>query len=336
MLNIVGKIFKDNLSVGRLYFYISIVERFERNIHTLFSHGIALYETALRIDDVYGFFNLKPSFEDGGVLLDGSSKQIRIDCNNLSFKYPNSSNIVLKGVDLCIKPGEKVAIVGKNGAGKTTLIKLLLRFYRRTDGEIQINGTDIDDLKIDSYYKHVGTLFQDFGHYGALTVSENIFLGNVNDKFNLKFAKESAEKADVDEFVRKYPNKYSQILSESYTEGIRPSTGQWQRLAISRLFYRNPWLVIFDEPTASIDAEAEYKIFNNIYKFFENKTVIIISHRFSTVRNADRIILIDDGKIAEQGSHDELLALDGRYAKAFKLQAEGYGVSKNDEQNEVV
>lgn len=334
MMNIVGKILRDSLSVGRLYFYISMVERFERNVNVLFTDVVALYEKALRIDDTYQFFNLKPGFSDGSVKLDETNKEIKACLSDVWFKYPNTNKFVLRGVDLCIKPGEKIAIVGNNGAGKTTLIKLILRFYQTTRGSIKINGTDIDDLKIDSYYKHVGTLFQDFGHYGALTVSENIFLGNVNDKFNLKFAKESAEKADVDEFVRKYPNKYSQILSESYTEGIRPSTGQWQRLAISRLFYRNPWLVIFDEPTASIDAEAEYKIFNNIYKFFENKTVIIISHRFSTVRNADRIILIDDGKIAEQGSHDELLALGGRYAKAFKLQAEGYGVSKNDEQND--
>lgn len=324
MLSIIGKIVRDKLSVGRLYFYISMVERFENNLDNMFSEVTTLYEMALRIDDAYQFFNLKPSFEDGKIELKTFKKPPEIICDNISFKYPNTNKLILKNLNLKIKAGEKIAIVGVNGAGKTTLIKLLLRFYQTSNGEIRINNDNIDDLKIDSYYKNVGTLFQDFGSYDALSAGENVFLGDILKTDKEKGIQEAAKKADAHDFIKEYPKKYDQLLSESYTGGIRPSTGQWQKIAISRLFYRNPWLVIFDEPTASIDAEAEYKIFNNIYQFFKNKTVIIISHRFSTVRNADRIILIDKGNITEQGTHEELLKLDGKYAKAFKLQAEGY------------
>ncbi len=324
IINIINKIIVQKLSVGQLYFYISMVERFERNMNSMFSGITSLYEMALRIDDTYQFFNLKPSFPDGKIKLKTFKNPPKIVCDNISFKYPNTSKLILKNLNLEIKPGEKIAIVGHNGAGKTTLIKLLLRFYQVNNGNIMINNDNIDDLEIDTYYKNVGILSQDFGEYGALTAEENILLGDVTKITNKMAVKEAAKKADAHKFISEYPKKYDQLLNESYNGGIRPSTGQWQKIAISRLFYRNPWLVIFDEPTASIDAEAEYKIFNNIYKFFKNKTVVIISHRFSTVRNADRIIVIDKGNIAEQGTHEELLSLNGKYAKAFKLQAEGY------------
>ncbi|MFA5230702.1 MAG: ABC transporter ATP-binding protein [Candidatus Paceibacterota bacterium] len=301
-----------------------MVERFERNMDNMFSGITTLYEMALRIDDTYQFFNLKPSFPDGKIKLKTFKKPPKIVCDNISFKYPNTNKLILKNLNLEIKPGEKIAIVGHNGAGKTTLVKLLLRFYQVNNGNIFINNDNVDDLKIDTYYRNVGILSQDFGEYGALNAKDNILLGDIAKGGHLKEIKDAAKKADAHKFISEYPKKYDQLLSESYNGGIRPSTGQWQKIAISRLFYRNPWLVIFDEPTASIDAEAEYKIFNNIYKFFKNKTVVIISHRFSTVRNADRIIVIDKGNIAEQGTHDQLLKLDGKYAKAFKLQAEGY------------
>ncbi len=326
VINIINRIIIKKLSVGQLYFYISMVERFERHVNNMFSSITNLYEMALRIDDTYQFFNLKPSFSDGKIKLKGFKKPPKIICDNVSFKYPNTNKLILKNLNLEIKPGEKIAIVGHNGAGKTTLIKLLMRFYQVNNGNILINNDNIDDLKIDTYYRNVGMLSQDFGSYSELTAEDNIILGDPTKVVCKTDITSAAKKADAHKFISDYPKKYDQLLSESFNGGIRPSTGQWQKIAISRLFYRNPWLVIFDEPTASIDAEAEYKIFNNIYKFFKNKTVIIISHRFSTVRNADRIIVIDKGNIAEQGTHEELLKLNGKYAKAFKLQAEGYEI----------
>lgn len=322
--SIIMKVVAAKLLIGQLYFYISMANRFAESLNSLFTDVVGLYEVALRIDDVRLFFELKPNFPDGNLDIKILAKPPKIVVDNISFKYPNSEKYVLKDFDLTINAGEKIAIVGINGSGKTTLIKLLLRFYQVSKGNIFVNDDNIDDLKIESYYNNVGALFQDFGGYGAFTAEENIFLGDTSKKLKRKDIMEAAKKSDAHDFINEYKNKYSQILSEGFEGGIRPSDGQWQKIAISRLFYRNPWLVIFDEPTASIDAEAEYKIFNNIYNFFDNKTVIIISHRFSTVRNADRIILIDGGKILEQGSHEELLKLNGKYAKSFKLQADGY------------
>lgn len=226
MINIIGKIIKDKLSVGRLYFYISMVERFENNLDNMFGEITALYEMALRIDDTYQFFNLKPSFPDGKIKLKIFKKPPKIICDNVSFKYPNANKLVLKNLNLEIKPGEKIAIVGHNGAGKTTLIKLLLRFYQVNDGNIIINNDNIDDLKIDTYYRNVGVLSQDFGEYSALNAKDNILLGDISKGGHEKEIKEAAKKADAHKFINEYPKKYDQLLSESYNGGIRPSTGQ--------------------------------------------------------------------------------------------------------------
>lgn len=226
MLNIIGKIVRDKLSVGRLYFYISMVERFERNLDGLFSEMAALYEMALKIDDTHQFFNLKPSFEDGKIILKDLKSPPEIFIDNISFKYPNTERYILKDFSLKIRPGEKIAIVGVNGAGKTTLTKLLLRFYQTTDGSIFINEDNIDDLKISSYHKNVGTLAQEFSKYGALTTEENIYLGDVSNQINTKKIKEAAKSSDADDFINVFPNKYKQVLSERYSDGIRPSTGQ--------------------------------------------------------------------------------------------------------------
>jgi len=226
MLNIIGKIVKDKLSIGRLYFYISMIERFEDNLDGLFADITALYEMALKIDDTYKFFNLKPSFEDGKIELKEFKNPPEIVCEHVNFKYPNTERLIFKDLNLRIKAGEKLAIVGVNGAGKTTLIKLLLRFYQTTDGDILINNQNIDDLMIKTYYRNVGTLFQDFGEYQALTAGENIYLGDTSKDKNDKKIREAAKKADADDFINLYTNKYEQILSEAFKGGIRPSTDQ--------------------------------------------------------------------------------------------------------------
>jgi ABC-type multidrug transport system fused ATPase/permease subunit len=189
---------------------------------------------------------------------------------------------------------------------------------------ILVNGENLNNINTQSWHKHLGVLFQDYNHYGNLSALENIYLGNPIEILDVEKAKEAAHKADALNFIEEYPSGFDQIMSERFTGGIRPSGGQTQKLAIARFFYRNAPLAIFDEPTAAIDAVSEYKIFNQIYDFFRDKTVIIISHRFSTVRNADRIIVLDEGRVVEEGSHDELMSLNGKYAHAFRLQAEGY------------
>lgn len=284
----------------------------------------SIYENGIRFNDLKKIFEMTQPFADGKIEYPYPEKPPLINFNAVSFQYPNSEIEVIKNLNLEINPGEKIAIVGENGAGKTTLVKLLCRFYQVNKGAIFLNEENINDLKIESWYKNLGVLFQDFNIYPHLTVKENIHLGKSNEEFDFKRMIKAIQNVNADEFIKKYPKEYDQILSEKYAGGIRPSTGQWQKIAIARFFYRNSPVVVFDEPTASIDAISEAKIFKEIYDFFKDKTVIIISHRFSTVRNADKIYVLDNGQITESGTHKELLKLKGRYAEAFKIQARGY------------
>lgn len=315
---LIGKI----ISIGQLTFEIRSLRIFADSFNGFTSNIVRLRESSIRINDIQELF-LKYSIEDDGkIKLENPTPIINI--SNVSFKYPNTDKLILNGLNLNIKKGEKVAIVGENGAGKTTIVKLICRLYRATNGELTLDGININDLKIDSWYKNLSILFQDYNQYTNLTVKENIEIDSSDRTSSKESILEALKKADAIGFVNKYKNGIDQILSERYKGGIRPSTGQWQKIAIARVFHRDSPVLILDEPTASIDAVAEAAIFDNIYKFAKDKTVIIISHRFSTVRNADRIIVLDKGEIVEQGSHEELLKKDGKYAHAFKLQAKGY------------
>jgi len=317
---IIREFFINKITLGQVTFYINILGQFLSSLERLASNYTNLFERAQRLSEIKTIFELSPE-DDGKVKIDLLSKGPEILFENVNFSYPSSKKLILKNINLFIKRGEKVAIVGHNGAGKTTLVKLICRFYRPISGEIKINGTSLNDLNRESWYKNIGALFQEYNTYGNLTVSENLALDEKIDKSKVTRA---LKEADAYEFVKNLDHKEKQILSERFKGGTKLSTGQWQKIAVARFFYRNSPLVIFDEPTASIDAQSEKKIFDRIYKFFTNKTVIIISHRFSTVRNADRIIVLNNGEIVEEGSHQALMKKDGLYAQSFKLQAEGY------------
>lgn len=312
------------LTIGSVAFYMRSIDTFIDSISSTLSSFAWISEFSLKMRDLMAFFNTKPSVLNGSIELNVLEKSPSIEFKNVSFKYPNSDRWVFEDLNLEIKSGEKVALVGHNGAGKTTLIKLLCRFYDVNKGEILINGTNIKKLDLDSLYRNLGVVFQEYNFYGSFTLKENIIMGDINKEFKEEELKKVADQADVTSFIGEYKYGFDQIMSEKYKDGTRPSTGQQQKITIARFFYRNAPLAIFDEPTSAIDAVAEYKIFNEIYEYFKNKTVIIVSHRFSTVRNADRIIVLNNGKLAEQGTHEELLAKGRIYAHAFKLQAEGY------------
>lgn len=316
--------FNQVISVGDTLYRFRFLNQFQSSIMNIFKAINDLSEQAIRMSDVYQVFKMVPIFDDGTLPMGKLTNGPDITLDKLSFKYPNSETYVLKGLDLKIKSGEKIAIVGQNGAGKTTLVKLICKLYDLTDGDIIVNNRSLKDINIKDWHRNIGILFQDYNIYPQLTVRENIIMGNPEAPVDEIAIRLAAEQADASEFINKYKNGYDQILGEKYKGGVRPSTGQWQKLAIARFFYRNAPLVIFDEPTAAIDAVSEYNIFNRIYEFFKGKTVIIISHRFSTVRNADRILVIDEGKILEEGSHEQLMAKNGKYAEAFLLQAKGY------------
>ncbi len=323
-LFIFKKLLKGIISIGDTTFQIRNLSVFGNELENLGSQFVRLYQEGIRFGDLKEVFELTPSFSDGKTEYPYSEKPPLIKFDAVTFKYPGSDTEVIKNINLEIKPGEKIAIVGENGAGKTTMVKLLSRFYQTNKGAIFLNDKNINDLKIESWYKNLGVLFQDFNTYPHLTVKENIQLGKSDEKPDIDRMIKATQSANADEFIKKYQKEYEQVLSEKYAGGIRPSTGQWQKIAIARFFYRNSPVVIFDEPTASIDAISEAKIFKEIYSFFKDKTVIIISHRFSTVRNADKIYVLDDGQITEGGTHKELLKLKGKYAEAFKIQAKGY------------
>jgi ATP-binding cassette subfamily B protein len=224
---------------------------------------------------------------------------------------------------LKITPGEKIALVGVNGAGKTTFVKLLCRFYDPDEGRIMIGGHDLKEIDLEGWYNQLGAIFQDYSRY-HLIVKEAIAIGRSGQASSLEKVKEAAQASEADTFIEEWEKKYQSMLGKEFTEGIEPSIGQWQKLALARTFYRDPKIMILDEPTSSIDAEAEAKIFEKLELLPSDRTVILISHRFSTVRQADKIGVIMEKGLQELGTHQDLLKLNGTYAKLFNLQAKGY------------
>ncbi len=322
--SIFKNLFLKLISVGDVTFQMRALDMFVSNLGGFTNRFSGLYERSIRINETMVVFYMKPLVEDGNIKLPKFETTPSIKFENITFKYPGADNYVIKSLSLDIKPGEKIAIVGENGAGKTTLVKLLSRFYKVDGGSILLNDTNINDVNLESWHKNLGILFQDYNTYSYLSLKDNIYLGQSDQIIDMGKIESSAKQANVDSFIGGFKNGYDQILSEKFKGGTRPSTGQWQKIAIARFFYRNSPVVVFDEPTASIDAVSEAEIFGKIYDFFKGKTVIIISHRFSTVRNADKIYVLDKGEIVESGNHKELIKLKGKYYNAFNIQAKGY------------
>lgn len=327
---ILANLIKRLITVGQATFQMRALDTFSSAVSGLLSSLNKMNEFSIKMQDMSRLFSRGPAISDGYVRLSKSAAPPVIEFVNVSFKYPRSARYVLRNFNLKIKPGEKLAIIGENGAGKTTLVKLLCRVYKIDDGEILINGKNLEELSIADWYRNLGVLFQEYNCYGSLNVTENIFLGSPRAKLQPRNLVKASKLAEADSFVKQYPKGYKQVLSERFEGGTRPSTGQWQKIALARFFYRDSPVIIFDEPTASIDAGSEFRIFNRIYRFFKKKTVIMISHRFSTVRNASKIIVLDHGKVLEEGSHEQLMRLQGKYAKAFALQAQGYQRKKTN------
>lgn len=312
------------ISIGDTTFFVSSISNFYSSMKNMTAELVLFLDSVTKGKQVVEFFNLQPLVSDGSVKLERLVTPPSIDVKNITFRYPRSHRDIFKNFSMKIESGQKVAIVGENGAGKSTLVKLLCRMYDPQEGKILINGIDLKELSINDWYKNVGTLFQDFNFYSSLTVEENIYIGKPVKEIDRKKIIASAKNAEAHEFIMKYKKKYNTVMSEDFKDGVKPSHGQKQKIAIARFFYRDTPLVIFDEPTSSIDADSEFRIFNRIYKFFNKKTVIIISHRFSTVRKADVIFVIKDGKLIEKGSHRELMGRKGVYFRNFTVQAEGY------------
>ncbi len=316
---------RRNVTIGQFTLYFQQIMSLAYGVEGL----LGMYSSiAMRIDLIAKFFDfleienvIKSSVNP--ISLSQKPTPPVIEFKNASFKYPKTDRFILKNFNLKIESGEKIALVGENGAGKTTIIKLILRFYDVTGGELLINGVNIKDLSLEEWHKMVGALFQDFIKY-QFTFKENVYFGNLAEKNNEKLLKDAIAKSGADKYLDNLPKGIDQIVGKMFDDGIDLSGGQWQKLALARAFFRNAPILILDEPTAAIDAKAEYEIFENVQKLQSDKTVIIISHRFSTVRNADRILVLDEGRIVEAGNHEALLRKKGLYAELFELQAKGY------------
>ena len=241
----------------------------------------------------------------------------------VSFRYPDSDRPVLKNINLRIEPGERIALVGENGQGKTTLVKLLARLYDPTEGAIFLDGIDLREYSIEDLSKEIGIIFQDFVRY-EISARENIGVGRIEEIGNELRVSEAARKSLADEVVAKLPNGLHQMLGRRFEGGADLSGGEWQKFALARAYMRDAQVLILDEPTAALDARSEYEVFQHFAELTQDCTTVLVSHRFSTVRIAQRILVLDDGQIREQGTHEQLLELGGRYAEFFNLQAEGY------------
>lgn len=311
-------------SLGDLTFLSGSFNRLRQKLQGFFTRFTMITETALYLQDYFEFLDLSyhaPDSEGAQPL----PKEIRdgFEFRNVGFKYPKSERWVVRNINFNLKAGEKLAFVGENGAGKTTLIKLLLQFYEPTEGEILLDGIPVKQYDRAAYQKYFGVIFQDFVKF-ELTLRENIAMGEITEINDQGRIEGAAEKSLADQVVSELPFGYDQQLGKRFKQGKDLSGGQWQKIAIARAYMKDAEVLILDEPTSALDARAETEAFDRFIKLTEGKTAVIISHRFSTVRIADRIMVLKDGSVLEIGTHKELMQNNKLYSELFNLQAAGY------------
>jgi ATP-binding cassette subfamily B protein len=312
------------LSVGGLTLMVGAFSRARNIMDSLVSGLVGVSEQALFIKDLFDFLETIPSImSKPGAILPPRPIRVGFEFQHVSFSYPGQATRVLDNVSFSFYPNERIALVGENGAGKTTLVKLLARLYDPTEGRILLDGVDLRDYDVDELRNEIGVIFQDYMRYDML-VSENIGFGRITEIGDEDRVRRSAEKSLAATVVANLPKAYNQMLGRRFEGGVDLSTGQWQKMALARAYMRDAQILILDEPTASLDARAEFEVYQRFVDLTAGKMAVLISHRFSTVRMADRILVLEHGRIAEQGSHQQLVAQGGKYAELFELQAAGY------------
>jgi ATP-binding cassette, subfamily B, bacterial len=312
------------LSVGTLTFLAGSFRQLRALLEGVLTRFSSVSQGALFLSDLFEFFEIKPRIytpqkprpfphpiKQGFVFED------------VGFKYLNSDKWANRHLSFTLHAGEKLALVGENGAGKTTLVKLLARLYDPSEGRILLDGYDLREYDLTELRQEIGVIFQDFVKF-QMSASSNIAVGRIAEKENKGRIENSAHQSLADTVIEKLPGKYDQILGKRFAKGVELSGGEWQKVALGRAYMRDAQVLILDEPTAALDARAEYEVFQRFAELTHGKTAVLISHRFSTVRMADRILVLDNGELHEIGSHEELLANNGRYAELFRLQARGY------------
>jgi len=312
------------ITLGDLVMYYQAFQRGQGFLQEMLNGLAGIYEDNLFLSNLYDFLDLKRKVIEpvqGRSMPQPMKTGVVFD--HVNFQYPTGTKKVLEEVSLSIRPGEVIALVGENGSGKTTLIKLLCRLYDPTDGMITIDGIDLRQFQTPALRREISVIFQDYVQY-HLTARENIWFGNTALPPDHEGVIAAARHSGADDVITALPHGYETILGKSFEDGEELSIGEWQKVALARAFLRDAQIIVLDEPTSSMDAKAEYAVFQNFRRLGAGRTAILISHRFSTVRMADRIYVVEAGRIVENGSHNELIRAGGKYAHLFEMQAQYY------------
>ncbi len=321
---IINLTLNGNYSIGEMLFISASYKQLNSAMEQFLGQFNTILQNSLYVQDFFDFFNIKPLITNHNTPRPFPNPIVEgFVFEDISFKYFGSDKTVLENINLKINAGEKIALVGENGAGKTTFIKLLARLYEPTKGRILLDGHDLREYDIQELRYNIGIIFQDFLKY-EMSLGDNIRVGNLKEGANFAKVEKAATNSLVHLLAEKYPNSYETLLGRSFHNGVELSGGEWQRVAIARAYMRDAQLLILDEPTAALDAKNEYYVFKRFSEISKTVSAIFISHKFSTVRLADRIIVLENGQIIESGCHEELLAQNGKYSEMFNLQAEGY------------
>ena len=311
-------------TIGLWYLLSGAILQASNNLQQIFSTLSGIADQALFLTDLLAFFDMQPTIQSKPDALPAPRPILRgFEFRNVSFRYPGSPRLVLNGLNFHLHPGERVALIGENGEGKTTIVKLITRLYDPVEGQVLLDGVDLREYSLEDLYREIGVIFQDFMRY-EMTARENIAVGRIEEIDDLKMMQAAANKSLADAVIAKLPGGYDQMLGRRFETGVDLSGGEWQKVALARAYLRNAQLLILDEPTAALDARSEFEVFQRFAELTAGKMALFISHRFSTVRMADRIVVLEKGRIAEEGSHDELASLGGRYKEMFEMQAASY------------
>jgi len=311
-------------TVGDLTVITTAIMQAMSNIQQAFSTASGVADQALFLTDLLAFFEMQPSVQSKPNGLRAPRPVTRgFEFRNVSFSYPGNDRRILQNFNFTLCPGERVALIGENGQGKTTVVKLITRLYDPSEGSIFLDGTDLRDYDLTDLHSEIGVIFQDFMRY-EMTARENIALGRVETQHGAGEIEYAAAKSLANGVIAKLRDGYDQMLGRRFEGGVDLSGGEWQKLALARAYLRDAQLLILDEPTASLDARSEFEVFERFAELTQGKMALLISHRFSTVKMADRIVVLEGGQLVEEGSHSQLLARGGRYAAMFEMQAANY------------
>ena len=315
---------RGDFSIGDLTFLAGSFRRLRQLLESLLSGFSQVASQALYLDDLYSFFQIEPDIRSKPDAIPVPNPiRTGFVFDNVGFRYEGADRWALRGLSFELHAGEVLALVGENGAGKTTLVKLLARLYDPDEGRILLDGRDLRDYDMEALRASIGVIFQDFVRF-HLTVAENIGVGQIDAMDDRARIEKAARRGMADEVIAELPKGFEQIIGRRFKDGVDLSGGQWQKVAIARAYMRDAQVMILDEPTAALDARSEFEVFERFKELSDNRTAVLISHRFSSVRMADRILVLADGMVEASGTHDQLMAQGGRYAELFELQASGY------------